>query len=45
MAAEGYGHEDVLANLKARGLATNKDREFIRRYVLGLSQYTRRFGT
>jgi hypothetical protein len=45
MAGKGYGHEDVFVMLKAHGLACDRDRAFIRRYVLGLSSYSRRYRT
>lgn len=40
-----YGHEDCLVVLKSIGYATNRDAEFVRRFFLGISSYSRRYGT
>ncbi len=43
--AAGNGWEDCFVALGDAGMVTDRDRMAIRRYVLGLSQMTRRYGT
>lgn len=43
LAGRGLGHEDIYVELRRRGIECHK--VMLRRYVLGLSQYTNRFGT
>jgi len=45
MAHDGYGWEDVLVVLREKGLADTLDQGAVRRFVLAVSVYTRRYGT
>lgn len=45
MARSGYGWEDVMSVLRKRDLASDAEAQFVRRFVLGLSSYSRRYGT